>query len=58
MKPNVQVVVPFPVVEFDRLWALATGSRVRTGFVAFTEPHRGRALVVTLDFSTSETLEE
>ena len=58
MKPIMQVVVSYPVEEFDRLWILATNSQVRTGYVAFTVPKRGKALVVTLDFSTSNVPDE
>jgi hypothetical protein len=51
-------VVSYPVQEFDRLWALASTSKVRSGHVAFTAPYRNRSIVVTLGFSTSETPED
>ena len=52
MKPCLQVVVHYPVTEFNQLWALVAASQVRSAYVAFTAPFRGRSLVVTLDFSS------
>lgn len=54
LKPAVNIVVPYTVVEFDRLWTIAAASKVVSGYVAFTEPFRNGARVVSLSFSTED----
>jgi hypothetical protein len=58
MKPNMQVVVHYPIEEFNQLWILVAASQVRSAYVAFTSPFRCKSLVVTLDFSSALELED
>jgi len=52
IKSCLQVVVHYPVAEFNQLWTLVATLQVRSAYVAFTAPFRGSSLVVTLDFSS------
>jgi hypothetical protein len=51
LRPHIQAVVKLPSVDFDRAWSLATGGYLRFCWMAFTEPHRRFAHVVSVSFS-------
>jgi hypothetical protein len=56
IKPQVSVVVPLSEAEFDRIWTLALTNQIKSCFLAFHEPFRGYAGVVS--FSVDNTLPE
>ena len=56
MRPHLSVVVTFPQTNFDRVWTLALGGRLKYGHLYFTKPHYNTALVVSM--SLSNELEE
>jgi len=51
VRPKVQAVVGLPSLDFDRLWVLALTGHLRYSWMAFTEPHRGSARIVSVSFS-------
>lgn len=53
IKPILQIVVNLSEIEFDRVWMLAATNQLRSCFIAFTQPHRSSALVVTLSISSA-----
>jgi hypothetical protein len=52
LRPHVQAVVALPHADFDRAWSLATSGHLRFCWLAFTEPHRRSALVVSVSFAS------
>ena len=56
--PELQVVVRVPIANFDRLWSLATAGLLKYVRVAFTEPYRRHALVVSVQFSNKSEDDE
>lgn len=54
LRPYVSVVVAYPPLEFDRLWALALGGHAKHAYLSCTEPHYQRALVTSLSFSNEQ----
>ncbi|MHB0916665.1 MAG: hypothetical protein ACYC1G_02725 [Thiobacillus sp.] len=56
VKPQVTVVVPLSEAEFDRVWTLASTNQIKSCYLAFHEPFRGYAGVVS--FSVNSTLPE
>jgi len=56
MRPHLSVVVTFPQTDFDRIWTLALGGRLKHGRLYFTKPHYNTALVVSM--SVSDELDE
>jgi len=57
IRPRIQAVIGMAGTTFDRLWALATSGQLRYCRLAFTEPRRGSALIVSAEFS-SQTKDE
>lgn len=51
-RPCFDVVVPFPQIDFDRVWSLALHGQLRHAYLAFTKPYRRSATVVEASFST------
>ena len=49
--PVVDAVIGMPGPDFDRVWTLAASGRLHYSRLAFTKPHRGRALIVSASFS-------
>jgi hypothetical protein len=47
----VDAVIAMPGVDFDRVWMLAASGQLHYCWLAFTEPRRGRALIVSASFS-------
>ncbi len=56
VRPTVSVVVAFPHLEFDRLWAMALAGRLTHAHLTFVKPRYGKARVLNL--SLSNTAEE
>jgi hypothetical protein len=56
VRPTVCVVVAFPHLEFDRLWAMALAGRLTHAHLTFVKPRYGKARVLSL--SLSNTAEE
>lgn len=56
IKPQVTVVVPLSETEFDLVWTLASTNQIKSCHLAFHEPFRGHAGVVS--FSVDSTLPE
>jgi len=38
-------------LDFDRVWGLTLSGLLRFSWLAFTEPHRGSAAVISIEFS-------
>ena len=51
LRPCIQAVIGLASADFDRVWSLATSGRLRYCWIAFTEPYRQSALVVSVSFS-------
>jgi hypothetical protein len=51
LRPHIQAVIRLASADFGRLWSLATSGRLRYCWMAFTEPYRQSALVVSVSFS-------
>ncbi len=56
-KPQMHAVVWLPREPFDRAWTLAGAGQLRYCWLAFTEPQRGGARIVSASF-TNESEEE
>ena len=52
VRPAVSVVVQFPHLDFDRLWAMALAGRLTHAHLAFVKPHYGKARVLSLSVSS------
>ena len=52
IRPHLDVVAAFPSVDFDRMLVLAIGGQLKHGNLCFTTPHRNKALVVSMSFSS------
>jgi hypothetical protein len=52
LRPHVQAVVALPNADFDRTWSLAITGHLRFCWIAFTEPIRRFAHVVSVSFSS------
>jgi hypothetical protein len=50
-QPKVHAVVGLRTADFDRVWTMATTGQLRYCWLAFTEPYRRSALVVSVQFS-------
>lgn len=50
-RPTLDVVLTWPHVDFDRVWALAVGGHLKFAHLIFTKPHYKGALVVDASFS-------
>jgi hypothetical protein len=53
VRPAVSVVVQFPHLDFDRLWAMALAGRLTHAHLAFVKPHYGKARVLSLSVSSA-----
>jgi hypothetical protein len=51
VRPQLRAVVAIPDADFDRLWLLAASGQLKFCHLAFTEPYRNSALVVSVSFS-------
>lgn len=51
IRPHIVPVVRLPTADFDRAWALAAVGQLRYAWIAFTEPYRNSARVVSISFS-------
>jgi hypothetical protein len=51
-RPEVSVVLTWPQVDFDRVWALAVGGHLKYARLYFTKPHYNSGLVVSASFSS------
>jgi hypothetical protein len=51
-RPKLGVVITWPHVDFDRLWALAIGGKLSHAHLYFTKPHYNHGLVVSASFSS------
>jgi hypothetical protein len=51
VRPQVQAVIGLTSADFDRVWTLATSGHLRYSRLAFTEPRRRTALIVSASFS-------
>src|SRR6266545_7870791 len=49
-KPELDFVLTWPPVDFDRVWALAVSGRLTHSRLYFTKPHYGSGLVVSASF--------
>lgn len=52
LRPQMSVVLTWPHLDFDRVWALALSGRLGFAYLAFTEPYYGKAQVVSAEFAT------
>jgi hypothetical protein len=51
IRPMLHAVVGIPKTDYERVWILATSGQLKYVRVAFTEPRRNSALVVSAQFS-------
>lgn len=51
MRGTMEVVLTWPQVDFDRVWALALGGALNFAHLCFTPPRYGSGLVVNVSFS-------
>jgi hypothetical protein len=51
-RPQVDIVIPFPQADFDRVWPLALHGHLKHAHLVFTRPSRNGGLVVDAMFST------
>ena len=49
--PELSVVLTWPHLDFDRVWGLVLGGRLKYSHLYFTKPHYGHGLVVSASFS-------
>jgi hypothetical protein len=50
-RPELSVVLTWPQVDFDRVWALAVAGHLKYAHLYFTKPHYNSGLVVSASFS-------
>lgn len=54
LQPVVRAVVGLESASFERVWTLASSNQLRYCWLAFTEPVRRSALIVSTTFSSEE----
>jgi hypothetical protein len=52
VRPELDFVLTWPQVDFDRVWTLAISDRLTHAHLIFTKPYRNSGLVVNASFST------
>jgi hypothetical protein len=52
IRPHVDVVIAYPHLEFDRLWALVLAGQAKHAYLSCTGPRYRRALVTNVSFSS------
>ena len=53
-RPKLTVVVDWPQEDFNRIWNMALTDHLKFAYLCFTKPHYGRALVVSIAFSSED----
>jgi hypothetical protein len=52
VRSTVEAVISVPHAEFDRLWSFALSGRLKHAWMALTQPHYNRGLVLAVSFSS------
>jgi len=58
LKPHIQCVVGVPNDDFDRVWLIASAGHLKFCHIAFTEPERRHAFIVSTSFSSKSEYED
>ena len=58
LKPHIQCVIGVPNDDFDRVWLIASAGHLKFCHIAFTEPERRHAFIVSTSFSSRSEYED